>query len=95
MLDLDALAERRADTLQQDRAGWVKAVWSGPFQQINQNMSDGEVESLIALCPSAQAFESVVRFLASGATAHEAPYSRLESEAKSAGLSVDEWVRRL
>lgn len=95
MLDLDALAERRADTLSQDRASWVKAVWSVPFQQINQNMSDGEVEALISHCSSVAVFENVVRFLSSAETLGDAPYTRLVNEAKSAGLTIDEWVQRL
>jgi hypothetical protein len=95
MLDLDSLAEKRAKILNQQQESWRKAIWSGTFQKLTQNMSDGEVESLISFCPSVAHLEYIVGFLDSRVQASgQAPYTILTQEAGKAGISPEEWVRR-
>ncbi len=94
MLDLDSLAEKRARVLNQQEDSWRTAIWSAAFQKISQNMTDGEVESLVSLCTCVTHFDSVVRYLfertqASGV----APFTVLQQEARSAGQSPEEWIK--
>jgi hypothetical protein len=94
MLDLDQLATRRAKTLNQKEDHWKKAVWSQDFQYISASMSDGEVEALLELCSSVPDFERVVKFLkARSERIGISPYSVLEQEAATAGISVDAWIK--
>jgi hypothetical protein len=94
MLDLDSLAARRAQSLNEKEDNWKKAVWSQDFQKISANMSDGEVESLVELCSSVADFERVVKFLKERSERIGiSPYSVLEQEAATAGISVDAWIK--
>ena len=94
MLDLDALARQRAEALKQHYEVWKKAIWCPEFQKISANMSDGEVLSLLELCPSARDFEIVSHYLERrsveiGLT----PYSVLEQEAENEGITLEAWVK--
>lgn len=93
MLDLDALADNRAKSLNQKSESWRKAIWSPPFQKLTQSMTDGEVESLIAACPSVGHLEWVVSYLDSQAGS-EPPFSVVQGAAKKAGLTPEEWIRK-
>ncbi len=93
MLDLDGLALRRALTVNEKEADWKKAIWSQDFQRISVNMSDGEVEALVELCPTFKHFECVVKKLEeTSKAAGNSPYSALTDEAAKAGVSPAEWV---
>ena len=94
MLDLDTLAQRRALSLNEKEETWKKAIWHPDFQKISVNMSDGEVESLLELCPSAKHFECVVKILGEKSLASgESPVKVLQDEAKRAGVSPLNWVK--
>lgn len=93
MLDLNSLALRRATTVNEKEDDWKKAIWSQDFQRISSNMSDGEVEALVELCPSFKHFECVVRKLEENSKATGAsPYSILTLEAQKAGISPAAWI---
>jgi uncharacterized protein involved in tellurium resistance len=95
MLDLDSLAEKRAQSLNQPSETWRTAVWEPLFQKLTQSMSDGEVEALVSYCPSVDHFEAVVRFLDQRcAQKKTSPFVVLDGEARAAGLSNEEWVKR-
>lgn len=95
MLDMDSLAEKRAQSLNQPAESWRSAIWDDRFQKLTQNMSDGEVEALVSYCPSVQHFEAVVRFLEARCEQNKsAPFLVLSDEARAAGLSAEEWVKR-
>ena len=93
MLDLDNLAQKRAEFLQQKEDAWRAAIWSPEFQKLSTNMSDGEVESLVSLCPSVDHLKKVVKFLDERSSANGvAPYSVLTEEAAKAGVGPGDWV---
>lgn len=95
MLDLDLLAERRARSLNEAEDQWRSVVWSPSFQKISAQMSDGEVEALIDLCPSAVHLRNLVKFLEQSVLpGGGAPFSALTDEAKKAGVSPKDWVAR-
>lgn len=99
MLDLDELAARRAKTLNQSVESWREIVWSAGFQQISASMSDGEVEELIALCPSIHHLKSVVDCLVRNmeevqVTATSSPFNWLVEEAAKAGLKPGDWIKQ-
>lgn len=94
MLDLDSLAQARAQSLNEKEEEWRQAIWSSDFQRISVNMSDGEVETLVALCPSVKHFKNVVRFLEQKAKDQEvSPFTVLTQEASLAGMSLGDWVK--
>lgn len=95
MLDLDLLAERRAKSLNQHEDMWRQAVWSPDFQKLTQNMSDGEVEALVALCPSVRHLQTVARYLDQRSReAGVPPFTLLTQEAEKLGLKPGEWIER-
>jgi hypothetical protein len=94
MLDLDTLAEKRAQTLNEKLESWSQVVWASDFQKLSANMSDGEVETLLGSCKSYRQLEAVVRFLTAKA-AHTSPYSVLIQEAKSTGQTLTDWIAKL
>ena len=94
MLDLDSLAEKRAQTLNEGADKWQRAVWSAEFQKISSYMSDGEVEVLLASCKSVVQLEAVVAYLFKHPSA-ATPYAVLNSDAKAAGKSLSEWIAAL
>ncbi len=96
MLDFDFLAESRAKSLNEQEEMWRKAIWSPLFQALSQSMTDGEVESLVAFCPSVKHFNEVIRHLdvqskASGVP----PFTVLQQLADKAGVQPAEWIRDL
>jgi hypothetical protein len=95
MLDLNHLANERALALNELPATWRAAVWSQEFQKLSQNMSDGEVENLVALCPSVAHLKALVHYLLEqSVTTGTAPYTLMMNEAKNAGTSPAEWVAK-
>jgi hypothetical protein len=95
MLDLDSLAEKRARSLNQTEDQWRTVIWSPSFQKISAQMSDGEVEALIDLCPSVTHLQNVVKFLEeSFSKSGVAPFTVLTDEAKKAGVSPKDWMAR-
>ena len=96
MIDLDSLAEKQAKSLNEIESGWREAVWSSEFQKISESMSDGEVESLISVCPSLRHFDAVIKFLYSQESAKgSSPYLVLLESARDAGLDLATWIARL
>lgn len=94
MLDLNSLALRRAKSVNEKEDDWKKAIWSQGFQRISVNMSDGEVEALVELCPSIKHFECVVKMLEDKAKASGiSPYTILNQEAQKAGMTAGAWVK--
>ncbi len=94
MLDFDSLAQARAQSLNEKEDEWRKAIWSPDFQRISVNMSDGEVETLVELCPSVKHFKDVVQFLEKKSTDQGvSPFSVLTQEASKVGMSPTEWVK--
>ncbi|MFT3724531.1 MAG: hypothetical protein QM773_13215 [Hyphomonadaceae bacterium] len=92
MLDLDAIAERRAQALKQTSEAWRRAIWSTAFQKLSQGMSDGEVETFVAYCTSVAQFEAVVKFIEQRcAQSQAAPFSVVTSEAEASGQSPQAW----
>ena len=90
MLDLDSLIEQRATVLNQTLENWHSAVWSAEFQKISASMSDGEVEQLIALCPSGEHLNAVIAFLS---TCDGQPFDALKSAAANQGQSLADWIQ--
>jgi hypothetical protein len=93
MLDLDTLAERRAKSLNQGEDVWRAAVWGPGFQKLSTYMSDGEVESLIAMCPSVKHLDFVVTYLNEQcARSGMAPFAVLSADAEKEGLKPADWI---
>jgi|GEM_PF-5866198 len=93
MLDLDSLALRRAKSVNEKEDVWKKAIWCREFQRISANMTDGEVESLVELCPSAKHFECVAKLLQERSLEQGiSPFNVLIQEADRAGVSPSAWV---
>lgn len=93
MLDLDSLAQRRAQTLNEKEDVWRKAVWSAGFQKISANMSDGEVENFLSVCPSVTHLEWAVKYLSERTNfGNETPFSILTQEAAKSGQSIEQWI---
>lgn len=96
MLNFDSLAAERAKALNQEEQVWKRAVWAPSFQAISQSMSDGEVESFIALFSSVPTFELAVSKLEERLRDQAmSPHSLIAQEAAAAGLTPDDWVRSL
>ncbi|NJL24779.1 MAG: hypothetical protein HC902_06165 [Calothrix sp. SM1_5_4] len=93
MLDLDELASARAKTLNQQEDAWRNAVWGISFQKLSANMTDGEVETLVKACPSAQHLECLVSYLEARTQATGvAPFTLMAQEAEAVGKSLEDWV---
>lgn len=96
MLDLDSLAERRARSLNQTEAQWRTVIWSASFQKISAQMSDGEVEALIDLCPSETHLQTAVAYLEQKFTeTGKLPFTIINEESAAAGVSPDKWIASL
>ena len=96
MLDFDQLAVQRANDLSQSEEGWKKAVWQPAFQALSQNMSDGEVESFIALFTSVSQFAAAVEQLERRLIDKTgSPHTLIQQEAERAGISLEQWVADL
>jgi hypothetical protein len=94
MLDLDSLAHSRARSLNEKEEDWRQAIWSPDFQRISVNMSDGEVETLVTLCPSVRHFKDVVQLLEQKSKDQRiSPFAVLTEEASRAGMSLNDWVK--
>ena len=94
MLDLDSLAQARAKSVNERVDFWRDAVWSAEFQKLSANMSDGEVEALLASCPTARHLRELTRFLVREAgVAGVSPFTLLTREAEKAGARPDAWIR--
>ena len=94
MLDLETLAESRARYLKQEVKEWREAVWSEDFQNISKDMSDGEVEKLISLCPTVFHLTTVVKYLNVLFTqTGESPYTLLVREAETHGMKPGDWIQ--
>lgn len=95
MLDLDRLAEKRAKTLNQKEDQWKTAVWSSEFQKISASMSDGEVETLVDLCPSVPHLQKIVQYLDQNSEKKGiSPFTLLTQEAEHAGLKPADWIQQ-
>jgi len=93
MLDLDSLAERRAKSLNQKEDLWREAIWSTDFQEISASMSDGEVETLVSLCPSVKHLQEVVKYLQEQSKSQGlSPFTVLTQEADRAGVQPGQWI---
>ena len=96
MLDLDQLASLRAGQLQQPPEIWQKALWSEGFQQFSASMSDGEVEQVVAWCPSVQHLQALIRFLAEASRQEGlTPFPLLLDRARQAQVAPEEWIRSM
>jgi hypothetical protein len=96
MLDFDFLAEQRAKALNQSEDGWKKAVWKPEFQALSQSMSDGEVESFIALFSSVGKFAAAVEQLEHRLQNRTgSPHTLIQQEAERAGQTPEQWVEAL
>jgi hypothetical protein len=96
MLDLDSLAEKRAQTVNEQKDHWHKSVWSAGFQKISASMSDGEVEALLTSCKSFMQLDAVVAYVSVHTSlGRSTPFSILAQESKAAGLELDEWIATL
>jgi len=94
MLDLDQLAEQKARRLNEAGASWREAVWSAEFQRFSSNMSDGEVEQLLAWCPSVRHLTALVAFIESKAKEMKlTPFPCLVELAKQAKASPEDWIK--
>ncbi len=94
MLDLDSLAEQKAQRLNQAGEQWRQAVWSVDFQRFSSNMSDGEVEQLVSWCPSVSHLHSLVAYLEGIAKEKGlTPFPCLVDVAKQAKLSPEDWIK--
>ncbi len=95
MLDLDHLAETRARSLNQSEEAWREALWSEDFQKLSQEMSDGEIEALIASCCHQDQFLSLVRYLLIAIQSEgesESPFVILQKRAQQASKSLSDWI---
>ncbi|MGE0527505.1 MAG: hypothetical protein AB7G93_09785 [Bdellovibrionales bacterium] len=93
MLDLDALAQVRAKNLGQEEQSWRNVLWSSAFQELTQNMSDGEVANLVSHCTSAPQLANLVQYLAGKARSlGQPPYTVLMNECETEGLDPASWV---
>ncbi len=69
-------------------------VWSEPMQELSSSMSDGEVESLIFSCDSAEQLRLVVEWLFEALESDKrSPFSILQDTAAASGMAVSEWIR--
>ena len=94
MLDLDSLAEQRARHLKQQAEDWRDAIWSPEFQTFSANLSDGEVEQLIASCTSVNHLRKVVAVLNErSASAQVPPFTWLAEEAARSGMTPEQWIQ--
>lgn len=94
MLDLDELAAERAKTLSQSPESWRDAVWGPEFQELARHMSDGEVEEVLALCPTALHLRRLASVLSERVrtSGGGSPFNDLQEMAAEAGLSAGEWI---
>lgn len=96
MLDLDSIAERCAKALNEQEDQWRNVFWGQDFQQVTQNMSDGEVEAMVSHCSSVRDCENLVMFLKTHPDSGSIPpYALIMLEAQRAGLSIRDWIRSL
>lgn len=96
MLDLDRLAQKRAKTVNEKVDLWHHVLWGQPFQKLSQNMSDSEVESVVASCPSVAHLQALILHLeGNAATVASAPYSFILEQARQSNLRLVEWITAL
>lgn len=96
MLDLDSLAEKRARSLNQTEAQWRTVIWSPSFQKISSQMSDGEVEALIDLCPSEIHLQNAVAYLEKRSTeTGKSPFTIITEDSQAAGQPPEKWISSL
>ena len=95
MLDLDAIASRRAESLRQESRDWLDAVWSAAFQALSARLTDGEVTELLALCRSAADLTLVTAKLG-GAPSEpgRTPFEWIKDEASRAGVPLADFAVR-
>lgn len=93
MLDLDHIAGEKARSLKQKEDLWRKVVWSPEFQKFTTSLSDGEIENIVAWCPSVDHLKSLIHFLSSKSEENsETPFSVLLEVAKKTKMSPEKWI---
>jgi hypothetical protein len=96
MLDLDRLAQTRAKICKEKVEPWHQALWSQPFQLWSKNMTDSEVESIVASCPSVAHLLAIIAHLSKNSRrVAGAPYLFLQAEARQAKMGFIDWVSAL
>lgn len=92
MLDLDFLAEKRAQDLNQSSEEWRKVVWSSEFQELSKNMSDGEVSAFVSSCSAPAEMSAVLKYLMS-LKLDVSAFTFLTRESSKAGQNLADWIR--
>lgn len=92
MIDLDILAESRANKLGQDHEAWRKAVWKTSFHTLSQTLTDGEIESFFESCRTVRHFEVMTQYLMDGDAVSGITFSQLMDKVARSGYQMEEWV---
>ncbi|MGE4132539.1 MAG: hypothetical protein AB7F86_12925 [Bdellovibrionales bacterium] len=94
MLNLDAIAEKKATQLNQEKELWRQAVWSAEFQKFSADLTDGEVESIVGWCPTARHLRALVSFLEEKVKeTGVGPYKNLIKLAEDEKVRPDQWIQ--
>jgi hypothetical protein len=95
VLDLDAIASRRAEKLAQEKRTWLDAVWSAGFQALSARLTDGEVMEILSLCASADELVKLTAKLGHApGDAGRTPFEWFKDEAARLDQTVPEYVRQ-
>ena len=92
MIDLDILAESRANQLGQDHEAWRKAVWTTAFHKLSQTLTDGEIESFFESCRTVNHFETMTKYLTSDVPENGITFSQVMDKVARSGYQMEEWV---
>lgn len=94
MLDMNALADSRAQTLSQKPDEWRQAIWSAGFQALTQSMTDGEVELFLRNClEPKQLIKAVAHLQPRCLVGLKTPFEVIAEE--TAQSSIEDWFAKL
>lgn len=91
MIDLDQLAEIKAQKTGQNQQAWQAAVWNPEFQRLSQSISDGEIESIIDSSRTVRHFEIITKFLSDSVFSSGITFSELLDKVARSGYQLKDW----
>lgn len=93
MIDPSALAKQHAQSLNQPEDRWEFVVRLRDFEFICQELSDGQIQKIIALCQAPEELQFLSKGLASAEGSASESFDKMIETAQGKGIAVQEWIK--
>lgn len=93
MIDPSALAKQRAHSLNQPEDQWDFVVRLRDFESICQELSDGQIQKIVALCQAPEELQFLSKGLASAEGSASESFDKMMETARAQGIALQEWIK--